>query len=129
MDATATTTALTSISALLDAELPGVATFRCNPAAAPWATAEAKPSRPEPRLLTIAQAAGIVPLSSKQLYRVAARADSPFRKVEGRLMVYADDLHRWIKSHPTGGEQFEARRPSGGGLAERVRRRREDAAT
>jgi hypothetical protein len=129
MDATEMTTAPTSISALLDAELPGAATFRCNPAAPPWAESEAKASRSEPRLLTIVQAAEVVPLSSKQLYRVAARRGGPFRKVEGRLMAYEDDLHRWIKSHLSGGEQSEPRRPRGGGLAERVRQRREDAAT
>lgn len=125
---TATTPHRQSISALLDAASADAATFRCKAAAPLWAVAEVPPSA-EPRLLTIAQAAEVVPLSSKQLYRVAARPGGPFRKVEGRLMVYEDDLHRWVRSHPTGGKRLEPRRQRGGGLAERVRRRREDAAT
>lgn len=95
-----------SISALLDAERPGVATYRTKAAVPPWASAdEAPPTSSEP-LLTIAQAAELVPLSEKTLRRVATREPregeppSPFRKVEGRWMVYADDLHDWIRAHP-----------------------------
>jgi hypothetical protein len=124
---TAIATPRPSISALLDAEIPGAATYWTKAAAPPWAAADEAPTTAaESRLLTIAAAAEIVPLSTKQLYRVAARRGGPFRKVEGRLMAYEDDLHHWIKSHPNGGEPVE-RRPGGGALAERVRRRRKDA--
>jgi len=125
---TATAPHRQSISALLDAAFADAATFRCEAAAPPWAAAETV-APAEPRLLTIAQAVEVVPLSSKQLYRVAARRGGPFRKVEGRLMAYENDLHRWVRSHPAGCEQSEPRRPGGGGLADRVRQRREDAAT
>jgi len=117
-----------SISALLDAASADAATFRCKAAAPPWAVAEVPTAPPvEPRLLTITQAAEVVPLSAKQLYRVSARPDGPFRKIEGRLMAYEDDLHRWVRSHPTGSESSESRRSSGDGLADRVRRRRKAA--
>jgi hypothetical protein len=79
-------------------------------------------------LLTVSQAAEIVPLSTKQLYRVAASADSPFRKVEGRLMTYETDLHRWIKRHPTGAPA-ESPAAAGDTLADRVRRRRKGGAS
>lgn len=70
----------------------------------------------------------MVPLSTKQLYRVAKRADGPFRKVEGRLMAYEDALHCWIKKHPTGAEQSSPV-AAGDSLAGRVRRRREESAS
>jgi hypothetical protein len=124
---TATAPHRQSISALLDAAFADATTFRTKVLAPPWAAADEAPApAAEPRLLTIADTAEVVPLSTKQLYRVAARADSPFRKVEGRLMAYEADLHRWIKSHPSGAEQSE-RRPGGDGLADRVRRRRKAA--
>ncbi|HKO37231.1 MAG TPA: hypothetical protein VJU14_02560 [Solirubrobacterales bacterium] len=56
-----------------------------------------------PRLLSLAEAAEQVPLSEKQLRRVATRKPepgrvaSPFLKVEGRWMVYEDELHAWVK--------------------------------
>lgn len=125
---TATATPRPSISALLDAGLADAASYQTTATAPPWAAAETV-APAEPRLLTIGQAAEVVPLSSKQLYRVAARRGGPFRKVEGRLMAYEDDLHRWVRSHPTGWAQSKPRRPRGGGLADRVRQRREDAAT
>jgi hypothetical protein len=125
---TATAPHRQSISALLDAASADAATFRCKAVAPPWAAAEVTPTLvAEPRLLTIAQAAEIVPLSVKQLYRVSARSDGPFRKIEGRLMAYEDDLHRWVRSYPTGLESSESRWPSGDGLADRVRRRRKAA--
>lgn len=119
-----------SISAMLDAAAPGTATWRPEtPAVAPWEpTPSAQAPAAESRLLTVPEAAEVVPLSVKQLYRVAKRADSPFRKVEGRLMAYEDALHRWIKAHPTGSKPAES--PAAGDtLADRVRRRRKGGAS
>jgi hypothetical protein len=116
----------TSISALLDAPAPGTVTFRPKVTTAPWEDAPTPAA--ESRLLTIAEAAGVVPLSAKQLYRVAARPDSPFRKVEGRWVAYEDELHRWIKSHPTGDELSESSAADSDSLADRVRRRRKGGA-
>lgn len=91
-----------SINALLDAALDGSATFWTKAAAPPWAAAEVPTPQPQRRLLSLADAAEIVPLSQKTLYRVAQSGRGPFRKVEGRWMVYADDLQEWVCSHPTG---------------------------
>lgn len=115
-----------SISAALDAPMSGAAAFRCAPSAPPWDDSATAPAA-ESQLLTIAAAAEIVPLSVKQLYRVAERADSPFRKVEGRWMVYAADLHRWIRSHAA--ESKPAAPAVGDSLADRVRRRRNGGAS
>lgn len=51
------------------------------------------------RILTVEESAGVVPLSARQLYRVARRGGGPFRKVEGRWMAYEDELHAWVRSH------------------------------
>jgi hypothetical protein len=122
-----------SISAMLDAAMADAAVYRTKPCAppwsAPWDADEAPRAAAESRLLTIAEAAEVVPLSAKQLYRVAERADSPFRKVEGRLMAYEDELHRWIKAHPTGSKSAESPTADGDSLADRVRRRREGGAS
>jgi Helix-turn-helix domain len=94
-----------SLSAKIDAGMPGAAIYRCAPAAAPWESGDA-PAPPGPRLLTLAEAAELVPLSEKTLRRVATRdareggPSSPFRKVERRWMVYEDELHDWIREHP-----------------------------
>jgi hypothetical protein len=117
----------TSISALLDAPAPGTAIFRAKATAAPWDDSASAPAA-ESQLLTIAAAAEVVPLSVKQLYRVAERADSPFRKVESRWMVYAADLHRWIRKHATGAE-LSTSPDAGDTLADRVRRRRNGGAS
>lgn len=99
---TATTPHRQSISALLDAALDDSATFWTKAAAPPWAANEAPTPQSERRLLSLADAAEVVPLSQKTLYRVAQSGRGPFRKVEGRWMVYADDLHEWVRSHPAG---------------------------
>jgi hypothetical protein len=118
-----------SISAQLDAGLDGAATFRSKVTTAPWETTpSAEAPAAESRLLTVAEAAEVVPLSAKQLYRVAARPDSPFRKVEGRLMAYEVELHRWIREHPTGGAEAPAA-ADGDSFADRVRRRRKGGAS
>ncbi len=116
-----------SITALLDAAAADAATFRPKVTAPPWAAIEAAQMPAiESRLLTVAEAAEVVPLSTKQLYRVAERADSPFRKVEGRWMAYANELHRWIREHPTGSKPAESPAADGDSLAARVRRRRRE---
>jgi hypothetical protein len=51
------------------------------------------------RILSIEEAAEILPLSTRQLYRVARREDGPFFKAEGRWMVYESELHDWVRSH------------------------------
>lgn len=85
-----------------------------------------------PRLLSLAEAAEVVPLSEKQLRRVATRKPepgipaSPFLKVEGRWMAYEDDLHEWVRASaeasakPTPApprRRRPAKRPAGGPLA------------
>lgn len=118
----------TSISAMLDAARADAATFHCAPTVAPWETPSDPAPAAESELLTVAQAAAVVPLSAKQLYRVAKIAGGPFRKVEGRWMAYADDLHRWIREHPTG-ERSKAQAAGGDSLADRVRARRKGGAS
>lgn len=51
------------------------------------------------RILSLSEAAEIVPLSEKQLRRVAVRGGGPFRKIENRWMVYESELHGWVRSH------------------------------
>lgn len=77
------------------------------------------------RILTIADAAKVVPLSEKTLGRVARRGDGPFLKIENRWMVYEAELHEWVKGHKrrrSGDELDPAPRPRrrGGSLRERV---------
>lgn len=59
----------------------------------------AVPVEPSEHLLTLVEAAAVVPLSAKTLYRVAQRGEGPFHKVEGRWMVYENELHEWVRSH------------------------------
>lgn len=77
-----------------------------NPVAFPKA---APPAKAQDRVLTLAEAAAVVPLSAKTLYRVAQRGEGPFRKVEGRWLVYETELHDWVRSHRG---QPAARRPA-----------------
>ncbi len=77
------------------------------------------------RILTLAQAAKVVPLSRTTLYRVAEAGadDSPFRKRGGRWLTSEADLLKWVRSGP----RTEARREGGaraGALAE-IRRLRD----
>lgn len=67
-----------------------------NPVAFPTAT---PPAKAPDRVLTLAEAAEVVPLSAKTLYRVAQRGEGPFRKVEGRWLVYETELHDWVRSY------------------------------
>jgi excisionase family DNA binding protein len=79
---------------------------------------EARATEPGPApprtLLSLAEAASVVPLSEKTLYRVAQEGRGPFLKVEGRWIVYEDELHEWVQSH----------RPDGAGASTSVRRPR-----
>lgn len=51
------------------------------------------------RILSIEEAAEIVKLSPRQLYRVAREGGGPFRKIEGRWRCYESELHDWVRSH------------------------------
>lgn len=54
-------------------------------------------------ILTIEQAAEVVPLSTKSLYRVAKTDPaSPFRKRAGRWMVVREDLIAWVRDGERG---------------------------
>lgn len=53
----------------------------------------------EDRILTVEQSAEVIPLSTRQLYRVAREGGGPFRKVQGRWMAYESELHAWVRSH------------------------------
>jgi excisionase family DNA binding protein len=50
-------------------------------------------------ILSIEEAAAIVKLSERQLYRVAREGGGPFRKLEGRWRCYESELHAWVRSH------------------------------
>jgi excisionase family DNA binding protein len=50
-------------------------------------------------LLTIEQAAEIVQLSPRQLYRAAREGRAPFFKPENRWRIYESELHAWVRSH------------------------------
>lgn len=73
------------------------------------------------RVLTIEEAAGIVPLSVRQLRRVAVRGGGPFRKVESRWMVYESELHDWVRSHKPRERDSISRDPMPGPVRPRSR--------
>ena len=51
-------------------------------------------------ILTINEATTICRLSRATLYRIIGRGEEhPFIQVEGRWLVYEDELHDWIRSH------------------------------
>jgi hypothetical protein len=54
------------------------------------------------KVLTLADAAEVVPLSKKTLYRVAARGDGPFRKREGKWLTTEEDLIEWVRTGDRG---------------------------
>jgi hypothetical protein len=61
-----------------------------------------KPKEPEEspttRILSIEQAAEILPLSVSSLYREAPKPDSPFWKRAGRWMTTEPKLLEWVES-------------------------------
>jgi hypothetical protein len=82
------------------------------------------------KILTLADAAEIVPLSRRTLYRVATRGDGPFRKREGRWLTTEADLIEWVRSGEKGGidaqpDPMPRTRVRSGRMMEQVRLRRE----
>lgn len=54
------------------------------------------------KVLTIAEAAEILPLSKWTLYRLAERGEAPFRKRGGKWMAVEDDLLEWVRTGERG---------------------------
>ena len=54
------------------------------------------------RILSIAEAAEIVPLSEATLYRLAAKGEAPFTKRAGKWMVIEADLYEWVRAGDRG---------------------------
>ena len=54
------------------------------------------------KVLTIAEAAEILPLSKWTLYRLAERGEAPFRKRAGKWMATEDDLLEWVRTGERG---------------------------
>jgi excisionase family DNA binding protein len=50
------------------------------------------------KVLTIAEAAKVLPLSKTTLYELAQAGETPFRKRGGRWMATEDDLIEWIRT-------------------------------
>lgn len=76
-------------------------------------------------VLTIAQAAEIVPLAKSTLYRLAREGEAPFRMRKGRWMVLKSDLLSWVREGdhkprlPSNNPM-----PNAAGLLEEIRQRR-----
>lgn len=49
------------------------------------------------RVLSIKEAAEIMPLSKWALYRLAESGDSPFRKIAGKWMATEEDIVAWVR--------------------------------
>lgn len=84
------------------------------------------------KVLTLADAAEIVPLSKRTLYRVATRGDGPFRKREGRWLTTEADLIEWVRSGERGDfyaspDPMPRTRVRHGRMLEQVRLRRGSA--
>jgi excisionase family DNA binding protein len=60
------------------------------------------------KVLTIAEAANLLPLSKWTLYRLAEAGEAPFRKRAGKWMAMEDDLIEWIRA----GEKGSSREPT-----------------
>lgn len=54
------------------------------------------------RVLSIKEAAEILPLSKWTLYRLAERGEAPFRKRAGKWMATEDDLIEWVRTGERG---------------------------
>lgn len=52
------------------------------------------------RVLSIDQAAEILPLSKWTLYRLAKAGEAPFHKRGGRWMAVEEDLLEWVRERP-----------------------------
>jgi hypothetical protein len=55
------------------------------------------PTVGRPHLLSLAEAAVVVPLSEKTLRRAAQDEGPPFLKVKNRWMIFEDELHKWVR--------------------------------
>ena len=84
------------------------------------------------RILTLAQAAEIVPLSTSTLYRVAEAGgpDSPFRKRGGRWLTTESDLVQWVRTghRPQAADPMPRVRSEVDDLLEQVHALRQEAA-
>lgn len=60
-------------------------------------------------VITLQEAAEIVPFSRSTLYRVAQEGGdtSPFRRIRGRWVTTREDLMAWVRSAPKG-EKFSS---------------------
>lgn len=67
------------------------------------------------RVLSIAEAAEIMPLSKWALYRLAESGDSPFRKIAGKWMATEEDIVAWVREGqlPSKAEPMPDPMPSG----------------
>lgn len=63
------------------------------------------------QILTLAQAAEVVPLSESMLYRLAQRGEAPFTKRGGKWMTVHSDLIAWVRSGPRGCRTSESADP------------------
>lgn len=68
----------------------------------------------EDAILSIEEAATILKLSERQLYRVAREGRGPFRKLEGRWRCYESELHEWVRSHKPAERDATSRDPMPG---------------
>ena len=57
-------------------------------------------SKSESRILSIEQAAEMLPLSKWTLYRLAKAREAPFHKRGGRWMAVEQDLLEWVRGRP-----------------------------
>lgn len=65
----------------------------------------------EMRILSIAEAAQIVPLSEATLYRLAAKGEAPFTKRAGKWMAFESDLYEWVRAGDRGSSKDPMPRP------------------
>lgn len=54
------------------------------------------------KVLSISDAAKVLPLSENTLYKLAIRGESPFRKRGGKWMATEEDLLEWIRTGENG---------------------------
>ena len=65
------------------------------------------------RVLSIDEAAEILPLSKWTLYRLANAGEVPFQKRGGRWMAVEDDLLEWIRQRPVRAKPMPDPMPAG----------------
>lgn len=53
-------------------------------------------------ILSIEEAAQIMPLSKTSLYRAAKEGDGPFRKLRGRWMAHESEISAWVREGERG---------------------------